>query len=109
MQKMETAEMNELRAQVTDLLLTDLPEGITVNPGKGNSYILQTEAGAVRVAVTVPTGPRGGDGWDVKGEIQEVAEDIQRKAETKAEAERKKAEKIARDEAKRAQKAKVEG
>lgn len=64
------------------------------------------EQGFAKIAVSVPKGERGGDGWDPEADADEFARHQAEQAEKRAVAAKRKAAKIAKDEA--ARKAKAE-
>lgn len=104
-QKESTALRNEQLANLIELLESqgnkvlitasgDVAVEIAVTAEDGTEGMV-----GVKYSVSVPKGPRGGDGWDAKAEAELYAEDLARKAEEAKVKADKKAKKIAKDKA----------
>lgn len=104
---------DELRKQYVEKLMTVLKDAgedvMKVASNKIGFPVVDSagEDNAVVITVTVPTGSRDGELYDVYAEAENFEIESKVKAEKKAEAEAKKAKKIAKDKAMREAKAKA--
>lgn len=100
--KERTALRDEQLAAITALLET---AGYTPRKVANGAVAVKVGGEALKVEVSVPTGPKGGNGWDADAEADAYEIEVTEKAEKAAEKAEAKAKKIAADEAKRAAKA----
>ena len=99
----EVKEATVVREQVLQDIINALgAEDIRVESG---AIAYPVADGFAKITVTLPKGPRGGDGWEPLDEAEAFAQERQAMAEKKAEAARKKEAKIASNKAKREAKA----
>lgn len=103
----EVKEAVVVREQVLQDIISALgAEDIRVESG---AIAFPVAGGFAKIAVTLPKGERGGNGWEPLEVAEAFAQERQAMADKKAETARKKEAKIAKDKAAREAKAKVGG